>query len=150
MTMPFMMLYLLAFSNFYYEYEIILSFFIMLWLSDTGAYLVGKYFGRHKMIPKVSPKKTWEGLVGGVGFSLIGAYVLQYLGWEIANIPWYLLAILVSLLGAVGDLFESQLKRNRGVKDSGKIMPGHGGILDRFDGALLSVPVIFALVKILS
>ncbi|MFK7756736.1 MAG: phosphatidate cytidylyltransferase [Flavobacteriales bacterium] len=149
-TMPFVMLYVLAVSNYYYEYQIILSFFILLWLSDTGAYLVGKYFGSHKMIPKVSPKKTWEGLAGGVGFALLGAFALQFFNFQMIPLPWFVLALLVSLLGAVGDLFESQLKRNKGVKDSGNFMPGHGGILDRFDGVLLSVPVIFALVKLLA
>ncbi|MEZ7886440.1 MAG: phosphatidate cytidylyltransferase [Flavobacteriales bacterium] len=149
-TMPFVMLYLLSFISGYYEYKVVLSFFILLWLSDTGAYLFGKYFGRHKLLPKVSPKKTWEGLVGGVLSALIGAYFLLKFGFEIPGLSWYVLALLVSILGAMGDLFESQMKRNKGVKDSGSFMPGHGGILDRFDGVLLSVPVIFAIVKIMS
>ena len=149
-TMPFVMLYLLAFISGYYEWKIILSFYILLWLSDTGAYIFGKYLGRHKLVPKVSPKKTWEGLAGGVFSALLGALIIAKFGFEIPGMPWYVLALLVSILGAMGDLFESQMKRNKGVKDSGNIMPGHGGILDRFDGVLLSVPVIFALVKIMS
>ncbi len=149
-TMPFVMLYMIAFSSGYYEWKYILAFFILLWLSDTGAYMFGKYLGRNKLLPKVSPKKTWEGLIGGVLSALIGAYFLQQYGFEIPGIPWFGLALLVSVLGAMGDLFESQMKRNSGVKDSGNFMPGHGGILDRFDGVLLSVPVIFAIVKIMS
>jgi len=148
-TMPFLMLYHLAFLGFDYDYKVILTFFILLWLSDTGAYIFGKYLGKHKMIPKVSPKKTWEGLTGGIFCAIIGSAVLSNYGFNIPNIHWAAAAVLVSVLGAGGDLFESQMKRNKGVKDSGKLMPGHGGILDRFDGVLLSVPVIFALVKII-
>ncbi len=149
-TLPFVLLFYLATLYDYYDWKIPLTFFILLWLSDTGAYVVGKSLGRHKLLPKVSPKKTWEGLAGGVICSLIGAYVLTKFEMTIPHIHWALLAVMVAVIGLLGDLFESQMKRNKGVKDSGNFMPGHGGMLDRFDGVLFSIPVIFALVKLLS
>lgn len=148
-TLPFLALYLLGFSYGEYNFKSILSIFIILWCSDTGAYMFGKFLGKHKFLPEVSPKKTWEGFIGGVAMAVLAAFILNQLDWISYKTPWYALALLVSVFGAFGDLFQSQLKRLKGVKDSGNLMPGHGGILDRFDGLLFCVPVIFAIEKLI-
>lgn len=127
----------------------LLAFFITIWASDTGAYLTGMCFGKHKMFERVSPKKTWEGLFGGFVFSLITAYVFNIVTEDsIAAQPlwsWILFAVVVFVAGTLGDLIESLFKRTLNVKDSGSIMPGHGGVLDRFDSALLAAPLAVAL-----
>ena len=113
--------------------------------SDVGAYLFGMAFGQkhgHKLFPSISPKKSWEGYFGGLALSLAAGWCTGY--FHLIDFPWYhclILALLVNISSTIGDLVESQLKRNFGVKDAGRIMPGHGGLLDRFDGALLAFPV---------
>lgn len=112
------------------------------WAGDTGAYFAGRAFGRHKLFERVSPKKTWEGAAGGMVAAILGAGVVKTLG--LPGLPWLhcvLLAILVDAVGITGDLVESMLKRSFGVKDSGSIMPGHGGLLDRVDALLFTAPV---------
>ena len=112
------------------------------WVSDTGAYFVGTFLGKHKMAPKISPKKSWEGFFGGLICSVAGAVVLRFTGLlDLSLFDAIAVGIIICIFGVLGDLVESQLKRNFGVKDSGSIMPGHGGMLDRFDGALLAFPV---------
>ena len=116
--------------------------FILIWSSDTFAYFTGKFFGKHKMAPKISPKKTWEGFAGGVFFTIIlGFFVEQYYPDLRGN--WMIVGFLVSVFAPLGDLVESQLKRTFGVKDSGNIIPGHGGILDRLDSFIICVPVVY-------
>lgn len=114
------------------------------WLGDTGAYFAGRSFGKHRLAPVLSPKKTWEGAIGGFVAAMCGAVLFGWLtGLEI---PWYLLALLggiVDVFGVLGDLAESLLKRSFGVKDSGGILPGHGGILDRVDSLLFAAPVLY-------
>jgi len=117
--------------------------FLLLWTNDTGAYLVGRSLGRTKLLPAVSPKKTIEGLVGGIALTLGVAWGLSLVWTELPLKDWLICALLVSVTATLGDLLESAFKRARGVKDSGKVLPGHGGILDRFDGFLLSVPAVF-------
>lgn len=127
---------------------LMIGIMILLWTNETGAYLTGKFFGKHKMIPSISPKKTWEGLVGGIGFTLLFAWFMS-MAWDVVTLPqWLAIALIVAALSTVGDLFESALKRARGVKDSGTILPGHGGILDRFDGLLLVVPGVWAYLQV--
>ncbi len=130
----------------------LLALFILLWVNDSGAYIVGSLTaklpkGNHKMFPRVSPAKSWEGLIGGVVFSLLAGYVFYRVGWTaelgLANSLWF--AVFGSFFGTLGDLMESLFKRTLGVKDSGKFMPGHGGVLDRFDSLLLATPVIYFL-----
>jgi len=135
---------------------ILLSLFILIWLNDSGAYIIGcstakRPGGNHKMFPRVSPNKSWEGLIGGVAVAFIGAVVLFYTG-AFQSISghhalWFalMMALLVCSFGTLGDLMESLFKRTIGVKDSGNIMPGHGGALDRFDSLLLATPVIYLL-----
>lgn len=116
--------------------------FVLIWSSDTFAYLTGKFFGKHKMAPKISPKKTWEGFAGGVILTLIlGFFVEQYFPELRGN--WMIVGLLISIFAPLGDLVESQLKRSFAVKDSGNIIPGHGGILDRLDSFIICAPVIY-------
>lgn len=131
---------------------LLLALFILLWVNDSGAYIIGSLTaklpkGNHKMFPRVSPAKSWEGLIGGVVFSLLAGYVFYLIGWTadlgLANSLWF--AVFGSVFGTLGDLMESLLKRTLGVKDSGKFMPGHGGVLDRFDSLLLATPVVYFL-----
>jgi phosphatidate cytidylyltransferase len=124
---------------------------IVLTLSDSGAYFVGSVMGRHKLAPKVSPNKTWEGAVGGVVMAGIGLMILaklqEHFHWtafpEWSPMFYVMLAIALSVVGQIGDLFESMLKRDAGIKDSGDFFPGHGGVLDRCDGYLLAGPVLY-------
>lgn len=120
----------------------VLMLFILIWSSDSFAYFTGRLFGKHKMAPKISPKKTWEGFAGGVVLTLIlGFFIEQYYPELRGN--WMLVGFLVSVFAPLGDLVESQLKRSFGVKDSGNIIPGHGGILDRLDSFIICAPVIY-------
>ena len=116
--------------------------FVLIWSSDTFAYLTGKFFGKHKMAPKISPKKTWEGFAGGVVLTLIlGFFVERYFPDLRGN--WMIVGLLTSIFAPLGDLVESQLKRSFAVKDSGNIIPGHGGVLDRLDSFIICAPVIY-------
>lgn len=124
---------------------LVLCVFIMIWINDTGAYVVGSMLGRHHLFPRISPKKTWEGFAGGMAFTISAAVVMQscfdgLLG-NISLIEALILGAVISAASTFGDLAESQLKRTAGIKDSGHIIPGHGGILDRIDSLLLVVPV---------
>ena len=118
-----------------------LSVFVFLWVNDTGAYCVGSLIGRHKLFPRISPGKSWEGSIGGAVFVLAAAYGASYIDDGMLNLPqWLGLGLVVVVFGTWGDLVESLLKRTLGVKDSGNILPGHGGMLDRFDSSLLAIP----------
>lgn len=140
-----------------YDKWLLLALIILIWVNDAAAYIVGSLMakrpgGNHKMFPRVSPAKSWEGLIGGFVFDLIAGYVFYSLGWT-ANVGLtayplldsLLFALVVGVFATLGDLMESLLKRTIGVKDSGKFMPGHGGVLDRFDSLLLAVPVVYFL-----
>lgn len=128
-----------------YDGNMLLSLMVMLWCTDVGAYLLGSTLGQmfgHRLFPSISPKKSWEGFFGGLICSVAGAVVLRAAGLlELSLADAIAVGVIICIFGVLGDLVESQLKRNFGVKDSGKIMPGHGGMLDRFDGALLAFPV---------
>ncbi|WP_124643255.1 MULTISPECIES: phosphatidate cytidylyltransferase [Amniculibacterium] len=116
--------------------------FVLIWSSDSFAYFSGRLFGKHKMAPKISPKKTWEGFAGGVVLTLIlGFFIEKYFPELRGN--WMVVGFLVATFAPLGDLVESQLKRSFGVKDSGNIIPGHGGVLDRLDSFIICVPVIY-------
>jgi phosphatidate cytidylyltransferase len=127
---------------------IIIGFFLLVWANDTGAYLTGVTIGRHKLFKRISPKKTWEGFFGGVITAVIVAWIFS--GWlgVVEKYEWIIIAILVSVAGTYGDLVESMLKRSLGVKDSGTIMPGHGGFLDRFDSVTLSFPLVYLFITL--
>lgn len=128
--------------------HLMLCFFILLWANDTFAYLFGIAFGRHKLFPSISPKKSWEGYVGGILSVVVCAYFLHCAFEDIPLVHMVSVGVIVSVTAVLADLVESMLKRSAGVKDSGKIMPGHGGLLDRFDAALLSLPLVFVYVMI--
>ena len=113
------------------------------WINDTGAYLYGKQFGRHKFFERISPKKTWEGTMAGAILTLAFAFLFHHLAPTLPLVHWIALAIHVVLFGTHGDLAESLIKRSLNIKDSGSILPGHGGILDRFDTMLVSAPFVF-------
>lgn len=116
--------------------------FILIWSSDSFAYFSGRLFGKHKMAPKISPKKTWEGFAGGVILTLVFAYFIEQRFPELRG-NWIAVGFLVAVFAPLGDLVESQLKRNFGVKDSGNIIPGHGGVLDRLDSFIICAPVVY-------
>jgi phosphatidate cytidylyltransferase len=122
---------------------IIVGFFLLLWTNDTGAYLSGSAFGRHRLMERISPKKSWEGFVGGLLLTLVVARLMS--GWfGVADtMGWMIIALIISVAGTLGDLIESMLKRSLGYKDSGSIMPGHGGFLDRFDSVVVAFPMVY-------
>lgn len=130
----------------YYYYLLPLSIFIFLWTNDTGAYCTGSLFGKHKLFPRISPAKSWEGSIGGGILVLIVASIMYYIESQGENlsglnlIEWLGLGLVVVVFGTWGDLVESLLKRTLGIKDSGYILPGHGGILDRLDSSLMAIP----------
>lgn len=149
-ALPFSMINVVAFRNeggaVVYDYLLPLSIFIFLWTNDTGAYISGSLLGKHKLFPRVSPGKSWEGSIGGGLLVLAVAALVGYIansneGGHILSIPgWMGLGLVVVFFGTWGDLVESLFKRTIGIKDSGKILPGHGGMLDRFDSSLMAFP----------
>ncbi len=130
--------------------EILLGFFIILWTYDSMAYTTGVLLGRHKIFPAISPKKSWEGFIGGLTFAAIAAYVLSLFYPVMSVSEWIIFALITGIFGTFGDLSESWIKRQLNIKDSGSILPGHGGLLDRFDAVLLAAPAIFAYLLILN
>lgn len=133
-----------------YNGLLLLAIFIFIWVNDTGAYLVGSRWGKRRLAPSISPKKSVEGSIGGLLLVLLSAVVLRLLLFpELSWLRILLIAAVVAIFGTIGDLFESSLKRRAGVKDSGKLIPGHGGILDRIDSLLLAVPAVYLLLAFL-
>lgn len=145
-TVPFCFFYSLGFiaDLSQYSFHLPLAFFLMLWANDTGAYLFGSKFGKTRLFERHSPKKSWEGFFGGVFTSLLVAYLVSLFFKEMNAATWAGMSVLICVFGTLGDLVESMLKRSLNAKDSGNLLPGHGGLLDRFDGLLLSAPVVYA------
>ncbi|MEY8848204.1 phosphatidate cytidylyltransferase [Psychroserpens sp. XS_ASV72] len=129
---------------------LLLGAFILVWVNDTFAFLVGKNFGKQKLFPRVSPKKTVEGFLGGLFFSCIASYFIATYTETLNFTNWLILAIIVSVFGTIGDLIESKFKRQAEVKDSGIIMPGHGGLLDRLDSIIFASPFIFLFLRLIT
>jgi phosphatidate cytidylyltransferase len=125
------------------HYGIVLGFLLILWLDDTGAYFVGSLLGKHKLFERISPGKTWEGSFGGATFALLTAWGLSFIFRQLDVRHWMILSLIIIITATLGDLVESLLKRSLGIKDSGTVLPGHGGLLDRFDAVLLSAPFVF-------
>jgi phosphatidate cytidylyltransferase len=150
LTLPLFLFYLLSFSHSHsYNYQNILGFFFLLWASDTGAYFAGKHLGKHKLFERISPKKTWEGFIGGLILACLVALLISRYFTHLTTQQWLTVAIIIVTTGTLGDLVESMFKRSMNVKDSGSILPGHGGFLDRFDGLFISVPFVFFYLEVM-
>lgn len=154
-AVPFTLLHELSYySNFQfgntYNYDILIGYFFVLWANDTGAYLVGRKIGKTKLFERISPKKTWEGSIGGAVLGLTIGYVNSLIFPEISLAVWLGIAAIIVVFGSLGDLVESLFKRSLNIKDSGKLLPGHGGVLDRFDGIFISAPMVYTFLKLLS
>lgn len=150
-TLPFCFFFALGFLNDTksYSFHFPLAFLLMLWANDTGAYLFGLKLGKHKLFERHSPKKTWEGFLGGVLVSIAVSGIIATQFNELQPLVWVGMAVIISCFGTLGDLVESMLKRSLNVKDSGTFLPGHGGLLDRFDGLLISAPLVFVYLYLL-
>lgn len=145
-SMPFGLLSYLVYCPAFgdkYNPSFLIAYLVLMWANDSGAYLVGSVIGKHKLFERISPKKTWEGFIGGAIFTMVAAYLISVYLTEYGLLNWIFIGIITFTFGTFGDLIESQLKRYVDMKDSGKILPGHGGILDRFDSVLLSAPIVF-------
>lgn len=137
-----------------YSPYVLLAFFIMIWIYDTGAYVTGSTMGKHRLFPRISPKKSWEGVFGGMVFALAASAGIFFwfasIGYRTLTLgQWLGLALTVTVAATFGDLTESLLKRNHGVKDSGNILPGHGGMMDRFDSIFIAAPAAFIYLTLL-
>ena len=143
--LPFCFLIALPFIFGEYQPKIVICVLIFIWVNDSFAYLVGKNFGKRKLFESVSPKKTIEGFIGGWVFSLIAAFIIsqQHADTNINLVDWIIIASILSVFGTIGDLIESKFKRQANVKDSGNIMPGHGGMLDRLDSLYFAAPFVY-------
>ena len=128
--------------------DILLGFFILLWINDTFAYLTGILFGRHRLFERISPKKSWEGFFGGLICTIASSFAVAKFLKSLPFYHWMAVAAIIVIFGVYGDLIESLLKRNLKIKDSGRFLPGHGGILDRFDSVLPAVPMVFFYLKL--
>ena len=149
-TSSFVFIYLIANFKGFYDPSIILGCFILIWVNDSFAYIVGKSFGKQKLFYSISPHKTVEGFLGGLLFCCISASIVsRYIDETLTTPNWLIIAIIVSVFGTLGDLIESKLKRESNVKDSGKIIPGHGGILDRLDSIIFASPYIYLYLKLI-
>jgi phosphatidate cytidylyltransferase len=144
-VVPFTLMVQIPFLNTEYSYvnTIILGVFILIWTNDTFAFLIGKNFGKHKLLERISPNKTIEGFIGGMVFTFISSLILTRVFSSLSLDKWIVIAGIVSVFGVLGDLIESMFKRQAGVKDSSNFIPGHGGFLDRFDSVIFAAPFIF-------
>lgn len=147
--LPFIIIAQIPFEEDFYNPKVIISIFILIWVNDTFAYIVGKSIGKNKLFEAISPKKTIEGFVGGLGFAMLTGLLLAQHYIHQPFLIWVIIAVLVSVFGTIGDLIESRFKRIANVKDSGKIMPGHGGILDRLDSIIFAAPFVFLFYQII-
>lgn len=141
-ALPFSLLNLILFIN-DWQPIILLAVFVTIWVNDTGAYLFGISFGKHRMFERVSPKKSWEGFVGGAFTALISGFIFSRFIQDLSLLEWFIFSEIIVIAGTLGDLIESLMKRTVNIKDSGNVIPGHGGLLDRFDSMLLAAPVTF-------
>jgi phosphatidate cytidylyltransferase len=147
-AIPFALLNIAAFETGDYHFEIIFGCLFILWATDTGAYFAGTFFGKRKLFERISPKKTWEGFIGGAVLALIFTYGMSQFFEYLTMTQWFIIGVIIVIGGTFGDLVESLLKRSIEIKDSGTALPGHGGFLDRFDGLLISAPFIVAYLEI--
>lgn len=144
----FVFIYLIANFNQTFTPLLLFGSILLVWVNDTFAYMVGKTFGKQKLFPRISPKKTVEGFLGGLFFACIASYFIANFTETLDFTKWLVLSIIISVFGTLGDLIESKFKRQAGVKDSGVIMPGHGGLLDRLDSIIFAAPFIFLFLRL--
>ncbi|HAD12417.1 MAG TPA: phosphatidate cytidylyltransferase [Saprospirales bacterium] len=149
LAIPLILLLMIAYGETYYPNRV-LGLLMLVWTNDTGAYLFGRKFGKNKLFERISPNKTWEGTLGGAFFALMIAWGLSYLIPDFTRAQWLALSVVAALGSNIGDLVESMLKRSVAVKDSGSLMPGHGGILDRFDAFVFCLPFYWLVLQMLS
>ena len=147
-AVPFALINLLVFHSGAYSYEILLGLLFLTWANDVGAYFTGILFGKTKLFERISPKKSWEGSIGGAATAVIVAIVIGLYFKGLNEIEWISVAIIVIIAGTYGDLVESHFKRSIQIKDSGNTIPGHGGFLDRFDSLLIAVPFVVVFLKL--
>lgn len=154
LTIPLSLLSYLAFGydtdNGVYHYAFLLAMFVFIWVNDSFAYLVGSLFGKHRMFERISPKKSWEGFFGGAVFSIAASFIFANFLPHLPLWGWIGFALVMIIFGTLGDLIESLFKRTLNVKDSGTLLPGHGGILDRIDSVIFSIPALFIYIEIVS
>ena len=146
-ALPFGLMNFFYLPGLHYTFIILLGFFVILWINDTFAYLVGSAFGKHRLFERISPKKSWEGSIGGALVSIIAVWLFASFDHSLSLIQWITITVIIVISGTLGDLVESMLKRSLNCKDSGTLLPGHGGILDRFDAVLISAPLIFVYIQ---
>lgn len=132
-----------------YTSQLLLGFLFLTWSFDTLAYVFGVSFGKHRLFERISPKKSWEGFIGGAIFSVVVAYAISFFFTELSSLHWIVLSVIISTFGTYGDLVESSFKRNIDEKDSGSLLPGHGGILDRFDAVFFTLPLFYVYLQII-
>lgn len=143
---PFILIIKIPEINAVYNTKMILGVFILIWTSDTFAYLIGRKFGKTKLFERISPKKTIEGFIGGIFFTFIAAYIVSLYFTNTSLLQWIIISIIISIFGVIGDLVESMFKRQANIKDSSNLIPGHGGFLDRLDSIIFSAPFIYAFI----
>ena len=148
-AVPFSLLHIIAFYNGTYNFEIVIGILCLTWASDTGGYFAGTHFGRTKLFERISPMKSWEGFLGGLIFAILIAYALSHFFSILPLWKWIGCGFITVIAGTYGDLVESLFKRSIKIKDSGTMLPGHGGFLDRFDAMLLSIPFVAAFLILL-
>ncbi|GIR11530.1 MAG: hypothetical protein CM15mP23_01050 [Cryomorphaceae bacterium] len=132
-----------CFENEIYNYKLLFGLLFLIWSSDSWAFVGGKLFGRHKLFERISPNKTWEGFIFSIILTTTSGYIISNYGFGLSQAKWMTLGAITAISASVGDLFQSMLKRKSNIKDSGNILPGHGGILDRFDSMLLCFPIFY-------
>lgn len=150
-AVPFSLLTYLGYHDYItlkYSPEILLGYFALIWTNDTGAYLTGISIGKHPLFKRISPKKSWEGFIGGTLLTIVGAWVVSLFSHQLNIYQWLIVGLIIAVFGVLGDLVESMLKRSLDVKDSGNFLPGHGGILDRFDSLIISAPFVFTFIAL--
>lgn len=149
--LPFSILNYLAFpfSDQLFHPELVMGIFVMIWANDTGAYLVGVKWGKHRLFERISPKKSWEGSIGGLISAILVGWIISMVCSDLSLLHWEIIALIVVVFGSFGDLVESLFKRSIQIKDSGTILPGHGGILDRFDAVFLAAPMVFLYLQLI-
>ena len=138
---------LIPHGNIIFSPGIVVGFFLLIWANDTGAYLIGVTLGKHRLLERISPKKSWEGFIGGMVLAVVVSWLLSRWLGVVSPVKWAIIALIISIIGTYGDLVESMLKRSTGIKDSGDIMPGHGGFLDRFDSTVMAFPIVFLFIS---